>query len=428
MEAKYFYLQDEQFPQIAEVQLNNSKLLRVPFYGSIIRSNIDLQNFKEVVNTHQLKNTQIIMYGLGDAEVFKNKKEKTLFEFTGEKLDYKPLSQFITLIDPTAEYWINAPKTQIEKLEKIKDLPESIRKILKKSGKEREAEIKKTFKDDSKITKIVEWYLKKQIILGAEIGLPPCIPIKGKNSFEYAIKINRIATTIQQDNGWQKCLYFSIDFKSFRNEALIETILKVLYSLKPKFCAFKIFDSENFYKTESMIERLNLSKFLEGLKWYRYDGGAVTFTINTDAIGYHFLGQQLSGFIEPISGNYKPDMMRKKKSVNLEEDDTKDPYIHFGKYSDPLRLDEKKFEVLQKLSENTGVAFPCDCFECSKYEKLPIDKNIFNKVRRKHRIFIRDRFVGELMESIKNRNLRASLFDRFSENNSKLKIFNNSYG
>jgi len=427
MEAKYFYLQDEQFPQIAEVQLNDSKLLKIPFYGSIIRSNIDLQCFKETVNSQQLKNTQVIMYGLGDAEVFKSQKEKTLFEFTGEKLDYKPLSQFITLIDPTAEYWISAPETQTKKLQKIKDLPESIRKILKKSGKEKEREIKKTFKDDSKITEIVEWYLKKQILLGAEIGLPPCIPIKGKNSFEYAIKINRIATTIQQDNGWQKCLYFAIDFKSFGNSKLVEIILKVIRSLKPKFCAFKIFNSENFYKTESIIERFNLDKLLEGLKWYKHDEGAIAFTINTDALGYHLLGQQLGGFIEPISGNYKPDMMRKKKSVNLEDDDTKDPYFHFGKYSDPLKLDEKKFEILEKLSKNTGVAFPCDCFECSKHEKLPKDKTQFNKVRRRHRIFIRDRFVGELMESIRNHNLRASLFDRFSENNSKLKLFKSSY-
>ncbi len=427
MEAKYTYLQDEQFPQKAEVQINDGKLLSIPFYGSIIRTNIDLQCFKEAVNSQQLRNTQVIMYGLGDAEAFKGKKEKTLFEFTGEKLDYKPLSQFITLIDPTAEYWISAPEVQTKKLEKIKDLPESIRRILKKSGSERAMEIKKTFREDSKITAIVEWYLKKQILLGAEIGLPPCIPIKGKNSFEYAIKINRIATTIQQDNGWQKCLYFAIDFKSFANQGLIDIILKVIYSLKPKFCAFKIFDSENFYKTESIIERANLDKFLEGLKWYKHDEGAVAFTINTDAIGCHLLGQQLGGFIEPISGNYKPDMMRRKKSVNLDDDDTKDPYLHFGKYPDPLKLDEKKFEVLEKLSKNTKVPFPCDCFECSKYEKLPKDKALFNKIRRRHRIFIRDRFIGELLESIKSRNLRASLFDRFSENNSKLKLFKGSY-
>ncbi|MEK6884732.1 MAG: hypothetical protein AABY22_34185, partial [Nanoarchaeota archaeon] len=88
METKYAYLEKEETPQIAEVQLNN-KVIRIPFYGVIVRTPHDMACLKDVVNSHNLKNTQAIMYRLQDAEAFKNKVEKTLFEFSGEKINYK---------------------------------------------------------------------------------------------------------------------------------------------------------------------------------------------------------------------------------------------------------------------------------------------------------------------------------------------------
>lgn len=105
MEAKYVYIQDQEYrliPELAEVQINN-RILKCPFYGVIVRSNLDIQCLREAVSTKTLKHTQVVAYSLGDAENFKKQLSKTLFEFTGEKLDYKPFSEFIIAIDPVGE-------------------------------------------------------------------------------------------------------------------------------------------------------------------------------------------------------------------------------------------------------------------------------------------------------------------------------------
>lgn len=423
---KFVYLEKEENPQLAEVQLNN-RVLSLPFYGVIVRRNHDMQCLKDVVNSTKLKHTQVVMYGIQDADTFKNKIERTLFEFTGENISFTPLSRFITIIDPCAEYITSNVKSEMEKLLRIKDLPESLKNIFNKGGKEKEKEIKKLFSDEAKITAVVEWYLKKPFSYNAEFSLPPCIPIKGKNTLNYAIRINRIATTIQQDNGWQKALFFAIDFKAFENDSLIETILNFIYAMKPKIIGFKIFNSDNFYKTDSILQRFNFNRLVTNLRNYRREENAVPFFVNTDILGYHLLGQEMGGFIEPISGNYNPDLRPRPKKIDLDEDENKKPFMKFGKWADPLTGEEKTFDVLKKTSENTKQAFPCDCVECSKYDKLPTEPLIFNKARKKHRVHIRDTFISELIESISKDNLRVSLFDRFSENNHKLKSFKNNY-
>lgn len=423
---KFVYLEKEEIPQLAEVQLNN-KVLNLPFYGVIVRNNHDMQCLKNAVNSMNLKHTQVVMYGIQDADIFKNKVEKTLFEFTGEKINFVPLSKFITIIDPCAEYITSSVQSETEKLLRIKDLPESLKNIFNKSGKEKESEIKKLFSDESKITAVVEWYLKKPFSYNTEFSLPPCIPIKGKNTLNYAIRMNRIATTIQQDNGWQKTLFFAVDFKAFENDSLIETILNFIYAMKPKIIGFKIFNSDSFYKADSIIQRFNFNRLVTGLSNYRHEENAVPFFVNTDIMGYHLLGQGIGGFIEPISGNYNPDLRPRPKKVDLDEDENKRPFVRYGRWADPLTGEEKTFDVLKKISENTKQAFPCHCIECSKYDKLPTDSLIFNKERRIHRVHIRDTFVSELIESLSKDNLRVSLFDRFSENNHKLKSFKNNY-
>ena len=84
MEAKYVYIQDQQYqtvPELAEIQINN-KVLKCPFYGVSVRSDIDVQSLKIAITSRKLKNTQVVAYGLGDAENFKNQLSKTIFEFT----------------------------------------------------------------------------------------------------------------------------------------------------------------------------------------------------------------------------------------------------------------------------------------------------------------------------------------------------------
>ena len=386
-----------------------------------------MECLRDAVNSQTLKNTQVIMYRLQDAEIFKNKIQKTIFEFSGENINFIPLSKFMTIIDPSAEYIISSVESEIQKLLQIKDLPESLKKILNKSGKEKEREIKRFFSDDGEITRVVEWYLKKPFSYNAEIGLPPCITIKGKNTLNYAIKINRIASTIQQDNGWQKTLFFALDFKVFQSEEILETIMKFIGVIKPKIIGFKIFNSNYFYKTDSILERFNLNRFLELLKNYRYEENAMPFFINTDVLGYHLLGKGMCGFIEPISGNYNPDLRMKPRKIDLDDESKNNSFLKFGKYADPLTGEEKSYEVLKKTYENTKQPFPCNCFECSKHNRLTTDSFLFNKIRRRHRVHIRDIFVSELIESVKKDNVRASLFDRFSETNSKLKIFKDTY-
>lgn len=425
MGAKYVYVQDtfhKQIPQLTEVQINN-KVLKCPFYGVIVRSNIDIECLKDTVFSKRLKNTQVVAYNLGDADKFRKKITKTLFEFTGETLNYKPFSEFIITIDPTGEYLLYNVKSEIEKLKAIPDMLSILKEIFNAEGSKRKKLIENLFNNDKILSSVVEWYLKKAISLNAEVSIPLCIPISGKTTLQYAIKTNRIATTIQQDNGWQKAVYFAIDFKSFKNERIINAILASIRALKPNMVVFKIFN-HNFLKPEAGFERSLLQHFLNELYVYRIEEKALTFALNVDAILYHFLAQGLCGVIEPISGNYRPDIRTKRKNVDLEEDSYE--YKNFGKYPDPIKLDEKDFNTLQTISKNNKQPYPCNCFECSKYQRLITNSYDYNRMRRRHRVHIRDTFVSELIETFINDNLRASMFDRFSEG-AKLNVLKTYY-
>ncbi len=150
----------------------------------------------------------------------------------------------------------------------------------------------------------------------------------------------------------------------------------------------------------------------------------LTFSLNTDSIGYYFLARGVGGFIEPISGSFNPFIMGRKKEVDLEEDTTKKRVIE-GKYAHPLKLIECDYNYMKELNKSNGKPFPCDCFECSRYSSLP-KGNDYNRARRKHRAYIRDRFITEFNEAVVGNKLRVSMFDRMAES-PKLGLFKNFY-
>lgn len=423
MAATYAYtqLKTEKNPLHAEVQIG-SKVLVTPFYGSIIRSNIDAECLRELASSGLLKNTQVVCYNLADAEKFRGVLQKSIFEFTGQQLSFKPFSEFVLTIDPAGEYLQYNVKSEVDKLLAIADLPQGVRDILQSEGTQRTKLLKELMNDESKIARTVEWYLTKSISYGSRTAIAPCLPIKGQATLKYALTTNRLAVTTQEANEWQKTVYYLIDFAAFKDEIIIDSIIDQIYSLAPSIVIFKIYNSK-FYDGDSVTQRHNLNEFLRKLSIYRQANKALTFALNVDALGYHYIAQGLCGFIEPISGNFNPDIRVRKKSVELEEEQTKS---YLGKYPHPLKLVECDESIMTSLAKNTGVSLPCHCAECSKYESLPKNKDVYNRMRRKHRVLIRDQFIDEINVAASNGTLRTSMFDRMSES-SKLSPFKVNY-
>jgi hypothetical protein len=425
METKYIYkVADVDFcSSIAEVQINN-RVLQVPFYGSIIRTSQDYQALRDAVNSGKLKNTAAVVYTLGDAHKFKVSAERTIFEFTGEKVDYRLLSEFIIAIDPIAEYWVSENQSENDKLLRIPDLPKALREIFEAKGKERKRKIEAVFKEQNEaaLSGIVEWYLKKAISLGSELGIPPCIPIKGQKSLEYSTVLNRIAVTIQEDNGWQKAVYLLLDFAAFKRPEIIAGVLKMLATLRPNIIAIKI-RNPAFEKAEASAERVTLQSFLEGLRTYKDQTKALSFVINADSIGYVYLALGIDGFIEPVDGNFNPDIRVRRAPVDLDAGEIPKK-THHGKYADMQRLDEQPYENVRVMFKNNGNVLSCHCFECNKYngQGLPTEEYEWNSFRRRHRLHARDEHVSQIKESIRQKNLRGAMFDRVSES-SKLSAF-----
>ena len=79
------------------------------------------------------------------------------------------------------------------------------------------------------------------------------------------------------------------------------------------------------------------------------------------------------------------------------------------------------------MNGNTKQPYPCSCPECSKHKIFVTDSYEHNKIRRRHRVHIRDEFISELREAFSKQNIRASMFDRFSEEGSKLAVFRGYY-
>ncbi len=419
---QFVYLEDPATSMKAEVQLGD-KVLRLPFYGVSIKSNIDSECLRDAINSMSLKNTQCVSYTMGDAQAFKNLIMKTVFEFTSKKLEFRPFSEFILVIDPTGEYIAYNVDDEVKKLLDFPDIPSVLKDILETSGKKRVSLIDKMFTDGSALSSVVQWYMDKFKDFGSVLKIPPCLPIYGKKTLKYAISVNRLASTIQNDRGWQKSVYFLIDFSAFKKPEILTGILTAIRTLAPNIVVFKVYNPD-FCKDDATIERSNLQAFLENLYQYRVEKKALTFALNADAVGYHYIAQGLGGMIEPISGNYRPDIRRQKKSekiVKIEEDDSQSTN-KCGRYPDPLKLYEVKSDELKIRSKNNGAPFPCHCHECSKYDKFVTDASIFNRLRRRHRVFIRDKFIDEFNEASLNGNLKVSIFDRFSESPSMSKF------
>ena len=423
MVATFAYVQEisEKNPLRAEIQLGN-KVLVAPFYGSIIRSNIDAECLRDLASTGILKNTQVICYNMGDAEKFKEILQRSIFEFTGQQLSFKPFSDFVLTIDPVGEYWQYNVASEVEKLLAISDLPDAVKAILSAKDTQRTKLLKELMNDEARIAGVVEWYLKKSIGYGSKTAIAPCLPIKGQATLKYALTTNRLAITTQEANEWQKTAYYLIDFAAFNDIGVLDSIINQIYSLTPNIIIFKIYNSK-FYEGDSVTQRNNLNEFLQKLAVYRQTNKALTFGLNVDALGYHYLAQGLCGFIEPISGNFNPDLRLRRKTVDLEEEKTRS---YLGRYPHPLKLVECDEEVMKSLAQNTGAPLPCHCTECSKYSSFPNNKDIYNRMRRKHRVLVRDQFVDELNAAAINGTLRASMFDRLSES-SKLNLFKTVY-
>src|SRR3989344_2519623 len=424
--AIYVYKQDKKQDNIfkSEIQLDN-KVLTTPFYGSIVRSNIDAECMRDAVDSGQLKNTQAVCFNIGDANKFRGLFQKGLHEFAGITLDYKPFSQFVLAIDPAGEYIEYHVASEVEKLLSIKGLPKQIAEIIGARGQDKKILLKKWMENESAVSGTVEWYLNKAISYGSKTALTPCLPIKGLNSLKFACNINRLAVTTQEANEWQRVVYYLIDFALLKEAGYLDTIKKQWYVLKPNIVVLKFSNIEQIYKDQSFVERMNLTNLMDELFKYRRANNALTFVINSDAIGYHYLTRGLCGIIEPISGNFIPDLRKRKPAVDLGEGEA-EVKAKLGRYPDPLRHVEFSHENLRVMEQNTNQPFPCHCFECSRYDRLPTESKVYNRARRRHRVFIRDAFINELNNAMTENKLKTSMFDRLSES-MRLNLFKGFY-
>ena len=424
--AVYVYKQDKKQDNIfkSDIQLDN-KILTTPFYGSIVRSNIDAECLRDVIHSGQLKNTQVVCYNLGDADRFRGMLQRGLHEFAGLTLNYRPFSEFVLTVDPAGEYIQYHVSSEVDKLISIPDLPTEVAEIIRSRGEEKKRLLNRWMGNESAVAGTVEWYLRKSIGYGSKTAVAPCLPIKGTNTLRFACNLNRLAVTTQEANEWQRAVYYLIDFNLLKEADYLHTIKEQWYTLKPNIVILKFSNIEHIYKDQSFVERMNLTNFMDELYKYRQTSIALTFVINADAIGYHYLARGLCGFVEPISGNFNPDLRIRRVAVDLEEGE-EGGGAKLGRYPDPLRHVEFSHENLSAMQLNTDQAFPCHCFECSRYERLPSESRIYNRARRRHRVHIRDDFIDELNNAVLQSNLRASMFDRLSES-MRLNIFKGFY-
>ncbi|MBI2656912.1 hypothetical protein HYX03_04175 [Candidatus Woesearchaeota archaeon] len=423
--AVYVYKQDKkQYNNFkSEIQLDN-KILTTPFYGSIVRSDIDTECLRDTTESGQLKNTQVVCYHLGDADRFRGMLQRGLHEFAGLTLNYRPFSEFVLTVDPAGEYLQYHVSSEVDKLLSIPDLPTEIAEIIRSRGEDKKRLLSRWMENESSVAGTVEWYLRKAIGYGSKTAVAPCLPIKGANTLRFACNINRLAVTTQEANEWQRAVYYLIDFASLKESDCLDTIKKQWYTLKPNIIILKFGNIEYIYKDQSFVERMNLTNLMDELYKYRITNNALTFVINADAIGYHYVSRGLCGFVEPISGNFNPDLRVRRATVDLEEGE--EIGAKLGRYPDPLRHVEFSHENLRAIESNTGQAFPCHCFECSRYQRLPSESRIYNRARRRHRVHIRDNFIDEFNNAVLQSNLRVSMFDRFSES-MRLNIFKGFY-
>ena len=424
--AVYVYKQDKKQDNIfkSEIQLDN-KVITTPFYGSVVRTDIDSECLRDVVHSGQLQNTQVVCYNLGDANRFRGIMQRGLHEFAGLTLNHRPFSDFVLTIDPSGEYIQYHVSSEVEKLLSIPDLPTEIAEIIRSRGEDKKRLLNRWMGNESAVSGAVEWYLEKAIGYGSKTAIAPCLPIKGVNTLRFGCNLNRLAVTIQEANEWQRAVYYLIDFALLKEADYLNTIKEQWYTLKPNIIVLKFRNIEYIYKDQSFVERMNLTNLMDELYKYRKTNNAMTFVINADAIGYHYLARGLCGFVEPISGNFNPDLRVRKATVDLEGGEGEFG-AKLGRYPDPLRHVEFSHENLRAIESNTGQPFPCHCFECSRYQRLPSESRIYNRARRRHRVHIRDNFIDEFNNAMLQNNLRASMFDRLSES-MRLNIFKGFY-
>ena len=415
MYKEYKVLNKEKIKQsfkaiLREVEIANVKI-ELPAYGSIIRKKIDFNIFHRNINL--LKNTNVVCYPLTDAEQFKTTTEQTFFDISGGKIEIKYNKDILTIIDPKGEYLVSKVKSEREKFLAMKDLPAILKQIFSQNDI---STLKSLLKETNEklLSSIIEWYMKKEMMLGSKIPISPSVPIKGNKTLKYATTMNRIGQTIQSDNEWQNTVYYLFEYSSFKNEELIKQTLKNLFLMKPDIFIFNI-RNYKFSNKKAKIERIILKSFFDGLNKLKQLYGTTIIWLNADSLGYLSLGLCVDIFVEPLDLNFNPDL-RIQRREDLEDDTKKTAQDMLGIFFNPSDLTYLRGKEIYAWFNNSN-SFPCNCINCKSYENSKFPFKEYNEFRRNHLLTMRDQHITELKEEIKTDKLKGAVVDRISQSN-----------
>ena len=388
----------------------DNKILYQYSYGSNIKTLRDLNLYRSK-SSENFSNISILHLTLPNAiKIHHELRQKSLL-MLGKHSDAFDMIDNCILIEPSLEYLLYKTKSEREKLLEIKDLPESLRKILDSDSTM--AQVSRLFKEDEQkeITKIIEWSMQKTIRLGASMPMPVCLPVGDERTLDWAFQTNRISQTIAGNNGWVESSFFNLDFSLFAYDDYLNVIAEFVKQMEPSIIFLKIRGCENLVSPDKMLERSNFYDFIQKIA----GEGKMVFLLNTDSLGFVGYGfdNPIDCFTEPLDGVLNPDIRRKR----TEQKQPQDGYARkFGKYLNPKDFMWWKFRALNKLYTNQNKTLPCSCQECSLINgKEIVDHITWNIRRRKHVLNMRNTLIEEARQTLLDGTTRGSFFDRFSK-------------
>jgi hypothetical protein len=248
---------------------------------------------------------------------------------------------------------------------------------------------------------LINWFYRKEKLLGTDIFVPPVPSLNGKNCeelFEKAIFINKMASDIITDD---VAAYFSVSADVFENRAVVEGIANYLSEGNAKVGLIKFTDPQNFVGLSfSEHAQNNLSLFLKILKLRNQtkETPMITGAFGGSGLGYCMLGAGFDFFTDTVN-NYAQYPMPSKGQKKA----------RYRKCLNDKTLVPEKYEGIKSMFVDSGQnPMPYLPPEAGSYTREQfinnkIDPETWSRDCKLNGIGIWNEFTGELTDAIRTK-------------------------
>lgn len=395
---------------ISELYLD-SKVLRGPSYAPKAKTSMDLDLLCDSAEIQYVPAALVL--NIDEAPRVLADRRLTRGQLTLDGMLAQPdlgrLSPAPIILDPSMELlYFQTPRSPV--LRSMLNVPPPLRDILAQmKPKNHNASWNRVRRDRLGLS-FVDAYVVAAANLGPDI-IPTPVPVLNGRNFELLSLAEDIIRWTTDIVGRKTTAFpavaLPLHYTAFDNAGFVQEVLAILRRVMPahRLLILKLMWYENMSR---QLLRLRVGEFLtelDGLKRGLYDAFTVML-MDARSEGLVAFANGADFYSEPLDMNVHP-----FKGKEKEEEEPRDPYARYGKYTHPDDRQDWPFrEILEDVGKNDG-HLPHNCGACRPLHGrlvpgAPPASLEWNRARRQHLFNLRNEEVEQFREAIEAGSVR----------------------